>query len=164
MRLERDLKQIVEPFDVIIVGGGITGVCVAREAAGRGLRTLLVEKNDFGSGTSSATSKFLHGGVRYLETYEFAVVRESLRERRIIGMAAPHLVTAKRFVMPAWRWSKPGRALLGAGMATYEALAFDKNRGVPASQRTPHTSWWSRAKLLTAVPWLDPHELQGAWV
>ena len=64
MRIERDLSRLHEPYDVIVVGGGITGVCVAREAAGRGLRTLLVEKGDFGGGTSSATSKYLHGGMR----------------------------------------------------------------------------------------------------
>ena len=97
MRIERDPSRLPgpvdEPFDVIVVGAGITGVCVAREAAGRGLRTLLVDKGDFGHGTSSATSKLIHGGIRYLETYQFQVVRESLRERRILALAAPHLVS-----------------------------------------------------------------------
>jgi glycerol-3-phosphate dehydrogenase len=78
MRIERDLSRLNDPYDLIVVGGGITGVCVAREAAGRGLRTLLVEKGDFGGGTSSATTKYLHGGIRYLETYEFRVCSASL--------------------------------------------------------------------------------------
>jgi glycerol-3-phosphate dehydrogenase len=163
MRIERDLSRLNEPFDVIVVGGGITGVCVAREAAGRGLSTLLVEKGDFGGGTSSATTKYLHGGIRYLETYEFRVVRESLRERRVLGFAAPHLVQQQRFLMPAWSWSKPSTPLIGAGVGLYSVLGFDSNRGAPASLRVPAPTWLSRRKLLAAVPWLDPADLQGAF-
>ena len=163
MRIERDLSRLNEPFDVIVVGGGITGVCVAREAAGRGLTTLLVEKGDFGGGTSSATTKYLHGGIRYLETYEFRVVRESLRERRVLGLAAPHLVQQKRFLMPAWSWSKPSTPLIGAGVGLYSVLGVDANRGAPDSLRVPPPNWLSRKKLLAAVPWLDPAELQGAF-
>jgi glycerol-3-phosphate dehydrogenase len=101
-------------FDVAIIGGGITGICVAREAASRGLKTILFERDDFGSGTSSATTKYIHGGIRYLEQYDIAVVRESLRERRVLALGAPHLVQQTRFIMPAWRWSKPPTALIGA--------------------------------------------------
>ncbi len=163
MRIERDLSRLNDPYDVIVVGGGITGVCVAREAAGRGLRTLLVEKGDFGGGTSSATSKYLHGGIRYLETYEFRVVRESLRERRVLALAAPHLVEQKRFLMPAWKWSKPPTALIGAGVGLYSVLGYDRNHDAPDSLRIPRPHWLSRKKLLAAVPWLDPTELQGAF-
>lgn len=163
MRIERDPTRLAESFDVVVVGGGITGVNVAREAAGRGLRVLLVDKGDLGAGTSSATTKYLHGGIRYLEQYQFGVVRESLRERRIVGLAAPHLVSPTRFLMPAWRWSKPGAALIGAGMATYNALAYDRNKDTPGSLRMPSPRWLSKRTLLRAVPWLDPEELQGAW-
>jgi glycerol-3-phosphate dehydrogenase len=163
MRIERDLGRLSKPFDLIVVGGGITGVNVVREAAGRGLRALLVDKGDFGSGTSSATTKYIHGGIRYLETYEFRVVRESLRERRVLALAAPHLVQPTRFLMPAWRWSRPAAPLLGAGVLTYDALSFDKNRHAPDSLRIPHPAWLSRRKLLAAVPWLEPQALQGAF-
>ncbi|MCU1396422.1 MAG: glpD [Ilumatobacteraceae bacterium] len=163
MRIERDLSRLNEPYDVIVIGGGITGVCVAREAAGRGLRTLLVEKGDFGGGTSSATTKYLHGGIRYLETYEFRVVRESLRERRVLGLAAPHLVEQKRFLMPAWKWSKPSTPLIGAGVGLYSVLGYDSNRDAPDSLRVPRPHWLGKSKLLAAVPWLDPSELQGAF-
>ena len=88
-------------FDMVVIGGGITGVCVAREASAAGMSVLLVDKGDFGSGTSSATTKYIHGGIRYLENLEVAVVRESLRERRILALAAPHLVRQQRFLMPA---------------------------------------------------------------
>lgn len=163
MRLDRDVAALKGAFDLVVVGGGITGVCVAREAAGRGLRTLLVEKTDFGAGTSSATTKYLHGGIRYLEQYEFGVVRESLRERRILSLAAPHLVQPVRFLMPAWRWSKPSAPLLAAGVLAYDLLAYDKNWGVPRSLHMPKPRWVSRRRLLRAVPWLQPAELQGAF-
>jgi glycerol-3-phosphate dehydrogenase len=162
-RLDRDLANLHQPFDVVVVGGGITGVCVAREFAGRGARTLLVEKDDFGHGTSAATSKYLHGGIRYLEQYQFDVVRESLRERRIMALAAPHLVAQQRFLMPAWRWSKPSTALIGAGVGLYSALGFDRNRGVPDALRIPFPRWIPRDRLLRDVPWLDPDQLQGAF-
>lgn len=155
-----DLEQV---FDIIVIGGGITGVGVAREAAGRGLRTLLVERNDLGSGTSAATTKYIHGGIRYLEQYDFKVVRESLRERRILALGAPHLVRQTQFIMPAWRWSKPSRALIGAGVALYDALSYDRNRNAPPSLRIPHPKWLSRKALMRAVPWLDTEDLQGGF-
>ena len=163
MRIERDLTRLSDPFDVVIIGAGITGVCVAREAAGRGLRTLVIDKGDFGGGTSSATSKYIHGGIRYLESYQFGVVRESLRERRILALGAPHLVNQTRFLMPAWRWSKPRTPLIGAGVALYDMLSYDRNRDAPPSLRIPHPHWLSKQKLLAAVPWLDGDGLQGAF-
>lgn len=93
----RPIERLREDFDVVIVGGGITGVWVAREAASRGLRTALVDRGDFGAETSAATTKYIHGGIRYLEQYDFGVVRESLRERRILALGAPHLVEQTRF-------------------------------------------------------------------
>ncbi|MCD6035685.1 MAG: glpD [Rickettsiales bacterium] len=89
-----------EPFDIVIVGGGINGVSIARDAAGRGLRVLLCEKGDLASGTSSASSKLIHGGLRYLEHYAFGLVRESLKEREVILRAAPHIVSPLQFILP----------------------------------------------------------------
>ncbi len=163
MRLERRVDALARSFDMVVVGGGITGICVAREAAGRGLRVLVVDKDDFGAGTSSATTKYLHGGIRYLEQYEFGVVRESLRERRVLSLAAPHLVQPVRFLMPAWRWSKPAAPLLAAGVLAYDLLAWDKNRGVPDSLHMPKPRWLSKRRVLAAVPWLQPDHLQGAF-
>ena len=161
--IDRLLPVDGQQFDVVIIGGGITGVSVAREAASRGLRTILLERDDFGSGTSAATTKYIHGGIRYLEQYDVAVVRESLRERRILALGAPHLVEQTRFIMPAWRWSKPPTALIGAGVLLYDTLSFDRNLGAPDSLRIPHPRWLSRAKLLAAVPWLDQSGLQGGF-
>jgi len=164
-RIDRNVESAWrhQQFDVAIIGGGITGVSLAREAAGRGLRTVLVESDDFGSGTSAATTKYIHGGIRYLEQYDIAVVRESLRERRILALGAPHLVEQTRFIMPAWRWSKPPTALIGAGVGLYDLLSFDRNRDAPPNLRIPHPRWMSRKKLLAAVPWLDAQGLQGAF-
>ena len=157
------LTNLSQVFDVLVIGGGITGVGVAREAVGRGLRVLLVDQGDFGGGTSAATTKYIHGGIRYLEQYDFKVVRESLRERRILALGAPHLVHQTQFIMPAWRWSKPSRALMGAGVALYDALSFDRNRGAPASLRIPHPTWLGRKRLMQQVPWLDADGLQGGF-
>src|SRR5471030_1959793 len=87
-------------FDLAIIGGGINGVGIARDAAGRGLSVLLVEQGDLANGTSSASSKMIHGGLRYLEFYEFRLVREALKEREILLNAAPHIIWPMEFVMP----------------------------------------------------------------
>lgn len=154
--------QLADRYDVVVVGAGITGVHVAREAALRGLTVLAVDKGDFGSGTSSATTKYLHGGIRYLEQYDVAVVRESLRERRIAALSAPHLVRCTRFLLPAWSWSKPGALKLGAGAAVYDVLSLDRNRDTPSGLRIGRSRWIGRDDVLRAVPWLEPGELRGA--
>src|SRR5262245_55262754 len=89
-----------QDYDLLVVGGGINGVAVARDAAGRGLRVCLVEQGDPGGATSSSSSKLIHGGLRYLEQYAFGLVRESLRERAIMLRIAPHLTRPCRFILP----------------------------------------------------------------
>ncbi|BAN03117.1 glycerol-3-phosphate dehydrogenase/oxidase [Ilumatobacter coccineus] len=150
-------------YDMVVIGAGITGVHVAREAAGRGLRVALVDKGDVGGGTSSATTKYLHGGIRYLEQRQFGVVRDSLRERRILTLGATHLVEQRRFLMPGWSWSKPSTAIIGLGVALYTAMGFDRNRGLPRSLRSSFPRWVRKRRLLDEVPWLDPVGLRGAW-
>ena len=90
-------------FDLAIIGGGINGTGLARDAAGRGIKVLLVEMNDLGSGTSSASSKLIHGGLRYLEHGAFRLVREALNEREVLLRTAPHLVRPMRFMLPPGR-------------------------------------------------------------
>ena len=99
----RDLEDMSRTsFDLLVVGGGITGVCVAWDAALRGLRVALIEKDDFGGATSAATSKLIHGGLRYLREREFRLVRESLHERRVLELIAPHLVYPIPFLIPTF--------------------------------------------------------------
>jgi glycerol-3-phosphate dehydrogenase len=119
-------------FDLLIVGGGINGAAIAREAAIRGASVVLVEKEDLAAHTSSASSKLIHGGLRYLEYYEFRLVRESLRERAILLRTAPHIVRPLRFVLPHAGGMRPNW-LIRAGLHLYDLLAL--GGGLPRSRR-----------------------------
>lgn len=117
-------KLKFEKFDMLIIGGGITGAGVARDAALRGLKVALVESNDFAIGTSSRSSKLIHGGIRYLENFEFHLVFEALSERSKLFTIAPHLVHPLRFMIPLFKNSRVGRFKMGMGMMLYDALAL----------------------------------------
>ena len=112
---------MTDSYDLLIVGGGINGVAIAREAAGRGLRVLLCDKGDLAGATSSASSKLVHGGLRYLEHGDFRLVRESLAEREVLLRLAPYLVRAMSFVLPQGPGSRPGW-LVRAGLFLYDRL------------------------------------------
>src|SRR5678815_259516 len=116
-----------EPFDVLVIGGGINGAGIARDAALRGLRTALVERDDFGSGTSSRSSRLVHGGVRYLEHGHLHLVFESSRERRTLLRIAPHLVRPLAFVWPVYAGARVPRWKLAAGLTLYDLLALFRN-------------------------------------
>jgi len=122
-----------QAFDVLVIGGGIHGAAVARDAAGRGLKVLLAETGDYACATSSSSSKLIHGGLRYLESLEFTLVRESLIERAQLLKTAPHLVTPARFLLPIYGWQRRQALVLRAGLALYDALSFGD--GLPASGR-----------------------------
>jgi glycerol-3-phosphate dehydrogenase len=109
-------------FDLLIVGAGINGAGLARDAAGRGLKVLIVDQGDIGGATSSASTKLIHGGLRYLEHYEFGLVRESLAEREILLSIAPHLAHEQRFVIPHTPAQRP-RWMIRLGLALYDGLA-----------------------------------------
>ncbi|MBX9927925.1 MAG: glycerol-3-phosphate dehydrogenase/oxidase [Gemmatimonadaceae bacterium] len=118
-----------EPFDLLVIGGGITGAGVARDAALRGLRVALVEQGDFASGTSSRSSRLVHGGVRYLEQGWFHLVFEASRERRTLLRIAPHLVRPLPFTWPVYRGDRVPRWKLRAGLTLYDLLALFRNVG-----------------------------------
>jgi glycerol-3-phosphate dehydrogenase len=109
------------PYDLAIIGGGINGVGIARDAAGRGLRVYLCEANDLASGTSSWSTKLVHGGLRYLEYYEFRLVREALMEREVLWQAAPHIIEPLRFVLPHHKGLRPAW-LLRLGLLLYDYI------------------------------------------
>jgi glycerol-3-phosphate dehydrogenase len=115
----------VADFDLAIIGGGINGTGIARDAAGRGFRVVLIEQNDLASGTSSASSKLIHGGLRYLEHYEFRLVREALREREVLLRMAPHLIRPLRFVLPIDD-ARRSAMLLRLGLLIYDWLSWRK--------------------------------------
>lgn len=108
-------------FDLVVVGGGINGAGVARDAAGRGLRVLLCEQHDLGAHTSSSSTKLIHGGLRYLEHYAFGLVRKALQEREVLMRAAPHIIWPMRFVMPHDKQLRP-RWMIRAGLFLYDNL------------------------------------------
>lgn len=124
----RDLQRLTERrHDVLIIGGGINGAGIARDLAMRGLRVALVEKSDFASGASSASTKLIHGGVRYLENFAFRLVFESCRERRILQSIAPHLVRPIPFFIPVYHDDPRSLPAIRAGMTLYDLLAMFRN-------------------------------------
>ncbi len=123
------LSALTQPFDLLVIGGGITGAGVARDAAMRGLRTALVERDDFACGTSSRSSRLIHGGVRYLEHGQLAMVFESSAERRTLLRIAPHLVRPLAFTWPVYAGARVSRWKLAAGLTLYDALALFRNVG-----------------------------------
>ncbi|MFZ5727494.1 MAG: glycerol-3-phosphate dehydrogenase [Pseudomonadota bacterium] len=120
-----------QPYDVIVVGGGVNGAGVARDAAGRGARVLLLEANDLAGGTSSKSTKLIHGGLRYLEHYEFGLVREALKEREVLWGIAPHIIHPMRFVLPYRDGLRP-RWLLRLGLFLYDHIGGRKK--LPATR------------------------------
>ena len=128
-------------IDLLVIGGGINGAGIARDAAGRGLNVVLCEKDDLAAHTSSASTKLVHGGLRYLETYEFRLVGEALKEREVLLEAAPHIVWPLRFVLPHDTSMRP-KWMLRAGLVLYDTLG-GFGRTLPGSHavrldRPPH--------------------------
>ena len=118
--------------DLLIIGGGVNGAGIARDAAGRGLSVMLCEQGDLASATSSASSKLIHGGLRYLEYYKFCFVREALREREILLGIAPHIVWPARFILPHDKGLRPA-FMIEAGLFLYDWLA--PRQRLPRSDR-----------------------------
>jgi len=146
--------MVETPVDVLIIGGGITGAGIARDAALRGFRTALVDKSDFGAGTSSHSSRLIHGGIRYLEQRAFHLVFEASRERRVLLKIAPHLVRPIAFLFPVYRGGRIPAWKLRAGMWLYDLLAVFRN---------VHWHRWLRAKKVRRVePGLRDRGLIGA--
>ena len=139
-------------FDAVVIGGGMAGAGVARDLALRGASVALFEKGDFASGTSSKSSKLIHGGLRYLELFDFKLVRESLREKKTLERLAPHLVRPLPFLVPVYRGSKRGLITVRIGMWLYDLLTPGKDAralpGAPPGRRARRSSRSIRAEDL----------------
>src|ERR1700731_4151274 len=154
--MRRNLARLAdEHFDLLVVGGGVTGACVARDASLRGLKVALVERNDFAAATSAHNSKLIHGGLRYLRNLELALVRESLKERRIWQRIAPHLVQPLPFLVPLYGSGFAARATLAAGLSLYDLLAFDRGWLDDPDQRLPGHSWFGKDSAVDREPSLQ---------
>jgi glycerol-3-phosphate dehydrogenase len=151
-----------ESFDVLIVGGGIYGLALAYDAALRGLKTALVERHDFGSGTSFNHHRTLHGGVRYLQSFDVGRMRESIRERRTFARIAPSLVSPLGFLMPTHGLSTRSTWAMRAAFTADRLVAWDRNSGVPESHRLPPGRVLSRSEAQSLVPGADFTGTTGA--
>ena len=150
----RDLAQIQQDtYDLIVIGGGINGAGVARDAAIRGLKTILIEKGDFASGTSSWSTRLIHGGLRYLEYFEFPLVREALKEREILLHTAPHLVTPLLLTIPIYRDRSRPYWKIWAGMILYDIFSYEKT--LPIHRMLPQKKF---QQLFRSI---DPQNLAG---
>ena len=151
-RIPQDIERQV--FDLIVVGAGINGAGIARDAAMRDLRVLLLDKGDISSGTTQWATRLIHGGLRYLEHYEFALVRESLRDREAILHVAQHLVKPLGFLVPIYDRSSRGPLMIRLGMNVYDALSYDRSM--------ERHKMLSRKKVEEREPGLNPEGLKAA--
>jgi glycerol-3-phosphate dehydrogenase len=143
----------MKTYDVVIIGGGINGCGLLRDLALNGVNTLLIEKGDFSSQTSQASSKMLHGGIRYLETFDFGLVQEALEEKNLWLKLTPHLCFERDFYLPLYNYSKYRPFMLKAGLFLYDFLSHFQNR--------PH-GMLSPEQTIEKIPSLDPKGLKGA--
>ena len=141
-------------YDLIVIGAGINGAGIARDAALRGLSVALFDKTDIAGGTTSWSSRLIHGGLRYLEHAEIGLVRESLRERERLLRVAPHLVHPLPLTIPIYRWHRRGPLLIRIGMVGYDVLSFDKS--------LPRHHMMSPPQAAAHVPGLNQDGLTGA--
>lgn len=140
-------------YHLIVIGGGINGSGIARDAAERGLNVLLLDKDDFGAGTTAYSSRLIHGGLRYLANLEFDLVRESLRERGLLLKNAPHLVRPLPMAIPVYRHSKTPRWMIGLGMLLYDGLSWGKS--------LPKHRMFGRKSFIRQYPGINPTGLSG---
>ncbi|HEY8949401.1 MAG TPA: glycerol-3-phosphate dehydrogenase/oxidase [Rhizomicrobium sp.] len=163
--MRRDLSRLSnEVFDLLVIGGGVTGACVARDAALRGVKVALIERNDFAHATSAHNSKLIHGGLRYLRNFELGLVRESLRERRIWQRTAPHLVQPLSFLVPLYNAGFKGRATLAAGLSLYDVLSYDRGWLDDPGQRLPGHSFLNAKDAIAREPSLASPGFEGSFL
>jgi len=156
-KLKRNFDAVAaETFDIIVIGGGIIGAGIARDATLRGFRTLLVDKEDFAYGTTSRSSRLIHGGLRYLKQLDLGLVRQDLREREILLQIAPHLVHPLAFVIPISSTRPLQRAALPFGLMLYDLLFYRKS--LPSHRRL------SRSETLKLEPGLEQRGLVGSYL
>lgn len=163
--LKRDLAALsTAVYDLCVIGGGITGVCVAHDAVSRGLKVALLERGDFAEGTSAASTKLVHGGTRYLEHAEFGLVREALRERRLLLRLAPHLTRPLPFMIPLYKEGPVSPIAIRTGMVLYDMLSYDKNRDAFADKQMPWHRYVGPEEAVALEPELEAKGLRGASV
>lgn len=163
--MKRDLTQLTKNvYDIIIIGGGIYGACVAWDASLRGLKVALVEKADFGSATSANSLKTIHGGLRYLQHADFKRMRESICERRTLMQIAPHLVHPLPVLLPTYGYGMRGKEVLSLALAINDLLSCDRNRLADPQKHIPQGCVISRSECLSLLPGIHQKSLTGGAV
>ncbi|MBS0618883.1 MAG: glycerol-3-phosphate dehydrogenase/oxidase [Spirochaetes bacterium] len=162
--MKRDLQKFQnQVFDLLIIGGGVSGAVIAWDAILRGFSVALIERKDFGHATSAATSKLIHGGLRYLAQGDIPVVRESLRERRYLESNMPHQVFPMPFIMPFYDFTPTPRWMLGMGLTIYDLLSWDRNYIDDPDKHLDRKRWLKKEKALQIEPGLNAQGLKGAY-
>jgi len=161
--MKRTLKKLRHhTFDIVIIGGGIYGASVARDAALRGLNVALIEKDDFGAATSANSLRIIHGGLRYLQDGNLKLVRTMTNERATWLRVAPHLVHPRPFLTPTYGHFTRSKLAMGIALAVIDSVGFDRNRGVDTQNRMPGGRILSRAETLERMNWIGPQTTGGA--
>ncbi len=160
--MKREIDRLAnEEFDILIIGGGIYGAIAAWDAVLRGFKVALIDKNDFGSGTSSNSLKIIHGGLRYLQHADFARMRESIRERRNMMYVAPHLTHPLPCVMGTYGHMVKGPEAMRLALLLNDIISADRNKSLDQIRRLPAGRLLSKSELLDIVPYIDQNNLNG---
>jgi glycerol-3-phosphate dehydrogenase len=162
---DRREELVARKFDILVIGAGMFGACIAWSAALRGYSVAVIDKGDFASATSSNHYKFIHGGIRYLQHLDLIRLRESSREKSALIRIAPHLAYPMPIVFPTYGHGRRGKALMRAAMLAYDVLTLDRNRGIDDPVRhTPNGSVIGREQVLKMFPGIPQDDLTGAAV
>ena len=159
--MKRDLEAFSQPFDLLVIGAGIHGACIARLAALAGLRVALVDKDDFGTATSRNSAKLLHGGLRYMQDFDVPRIRESMISQRAWFRFVPHLVRPLRFVIPTYGYTTRSPAAMAAGIVAFHMIAAGRNSGIRPEVRLPRSGVMSRRRLIERYPMLERGDVTG---
>jgi glycerol-3-phosphate dehydrogenase len=163
--MKRDLEKLTDKqFDLLVVGGGVHGAAIVREAALRGFKTALIEQGDFGQATSANSQKIIHGGLRYLQQADFNRMRQSITARRRFMQLAPHSVKPFPFLIPVYGHGLRGKEALAAALRINDLLSWDRNRSLPSDNLIPQGKVISREECLEILPHIEKKKLTGGAV
>ncbi len=163
--MKRNLSRLTgEPFDLLVVGGGIHGAAIVREAAARGFKAALIEQGDFGQATSANSLKIIHGGLRYLQQADFKRMRQSIKARRMFMEMAPHLIHPQPFLVPIYGHGMRGKEAMAVGLAVNDLLSWDRNRSLSPDNLIPNGKVISREECLAILPHIKRKGLTGGAV
>src|SRR3989339_1300932 len=160
--MKRNIEKLSEvEFDILVIGGGIHGVTVAREAAKNGYKTALIEMNDFGHSTSFNSMKVVHGGLRYLQHANLKRIRQSIRSRKIMQQVAPDLIKAVPFLIPTYGHGIRSKEAMSAAILINDLISFDRNSDIPAENHIPNGYTVGRDEVLKILPGINKDKLTG---